>query len=142
MKIIKIILFLIVTAVQVFAQQKPLIDASMLNSWPYIIPYENGIALSKDGHYAAYVVYQQKPALSSLTIQDLRGNWKKTINCVNPRILFFSTDSRKLCWQQGDSVFFQLANNGQSCLLGVSAEVSYPVESKGEWFVLPAAHVE
>src|SRR5690606_27107487 len=120
-----VLLLLLFTTIPIWAQDKPLIDTGMLGRWPQISPFEGSIAMSNDGRYAAYIIYNQPIGQRTLVLQDLRNYHKRTVVCSNPRILFFSADSRQLCWQQGDSVWLQATDHNESRLLGVTNEVSY-----------------
>lgn len=124
---------------QVAGQAKPLIDTGMLGNWPYILPYNNNVSLSADGHYVAYIIKNWPVGQATLSVQDLRSNWKKSVTVgKNSRIAFFSADSRKLCWQQGDSIWLQQAGSDQSQLLGVSRNISYPRAAPGKWVAIPS----
>lgn len=137
MKKILVLLLLTLILVDVDGQSRPVVDTGMLDSWPRLSPFEGDIALGRDGHYVAYILYGRPAGLRTLVVQDLRSSWKKNIVGRSLRILFFSADGRQLCWQQGDSVWLQ-AGGGQSRLLGVSNAVSYPSDIQGEWLALPA----
>lgn len=108
----------------------------MLGTWPLLSPDEGGIALSWDGRYSAYIIYNQPIGYSTLVIQDLRSPWKKMAIGRDLRILFFSKDSRHLCWQKEDTVWMQRTGSNEKRFLGVASKFSYPMDSKGEWVIV------
>jgi hypothetical protein len=126
-----ILLYLVIMSANLVAQDKPVIDTGMLNIWPYIVPAEQYIALSRNGHYIAYVIRRQPLNNNTLVIQDLRSNWKKTIIGRDPQIVLFSADGKQLCWRQDDSVWLQATGREEGRLLGVAKTCSFSPEKIG-----------
>lgn len=131
------LLLLILIAHQTFSQQKPLIDTAMLNSWPGISAYETDVALSRDGRFLAYILYNEPVNHQTLIIQDLRTGQKQTILCNNASILFFTTDDRNLCYQNKDSIWLQETSSKKNRLLGSSVGISYAIASKRSCLLIP-----
>ncbi|AXY74752.1 S9 family peptidase [Paraflavitalea soli] len=122
----------------VAAQQKPQIDTAMLYTWPYLLPYENNVVISKSGHYVAYIIYQVQPGLHSLTIQDLRGSWKKTMQVRKPAILFFDAQDKLLLWKDGDTVWQQELGKDRSRVLDSAEQLTDGTQEKRPWIDLLA----
>lgn len=136
MKKLQAILFLLFVSIVTLAQDKPAIDKWAEIGWPRLLSNEGNLALSRDGHYVAYIIHDQPLGQKKLVLQDLRGHWKKTIVRKNALILFFSSDNRQLCWQQGDSIWLQRTGIDENRLLGITKAISYPINKKGDWMAL------
>lgn len=136
MREIRLFLLLLFIAVKCTAQDKPVVDVNILHNWPYILPFEGNIALSRDGRYVAYIISGQPIGQQALVFQDLHAKWKKTILTESAKILFFNSDNRGLCWQQRDTVFLQQMGEDRCQILGKTNVVSYPQNTKGEWLVI------
>ncbi|MBO9571395.1 MAG: prolyl oligopeptidase family serine peptidase [Chitinophagaceae bacterium] len=118
------------------SQTKPLIDTGMLGTWPSISSQK--VLVSANGHYVAYVIFNQPIGKNTLVLQQLQGKLeKKEVVMTNwPEPLFFSVDSKQFCWQAGDSIFLQSVGDRQeNRLLGLVGTVSYPANKKGSWIV-------
>ncbi|MBB5438001.1 dienelactone hydrolase [Pedobacter sp. AK017] len=136
MKKVILLASILLSFVYSIAQNKTIIDVGQFENWPSLIPSESGVAVSKNGNYAAYVILHQPVGQSTLVVQDLNSKWKKTIIAKTLKILFFTDDSQKLCWQQRDSIWTQRMGSDQKRLLGISSSLSYPNDAKGKWVLL------
>ncbi|WP_276485780.1 alpha/beta hydrolase family protein [Paraflavitalea pollutisoli] len=116
--------------------QKPIVDTGMLNTWPIVATGEDGIAMSPDGHFAAYVIYNQPRGKSTLTIKQLEGNWEKSIVAEYPSIIFFSADSKLLLFKTEEGLFKLQMGKTTAQLFAGNVDVFYPYELKGKWILL------
>jgi dienelactone hydrolase len=120
----------------VLCQDKPIIDTGMLDTWPSISSIEGYVAISPDGRYVSYVIYNQPYGKSTLVVQNLNTYLKSTFISTNPQILFFSSDGNNLCWKQGDTVWLQSTTTAQRKMLGVTNILTYPANARGEWVAM------
>src|ERR1700743_6162 len=101
----KIKIFLLISSIviscKVVAQRavKPIIDTSVLNTWPTLGRCE----ISNDGNYFSYVI-EQPGHSRQLFLQAAHKNWRKTFNNVDRFLM--SGDSKWFVFQKSDSLFF------------------------------------
>lgn len=118
-------------------QSKPVVDTGMLNTWPMISSGENSVAISPDGRYTAFIVYNHPIGKSTLTIKELEGKWEKSIIALNPSIVFFSTDSKQLIYRTEAGIWRHRMGEPTGKLSAGPVEVSHPYELKGRWIIVP-----
>lgn len=138
MKYIALLLPILLVNFYGFSQSKPIVDTGVLNTWPMITGGDNSVAISPDGRYVAYIVYNQPIGKSTLTMKELEGKWIRSITCEQASIIFFSADSKQLIYKTEEGLWRQRMGEPSGKLIAGQVDVSYPYESKGRWMLLPS----
>src|SRR5205823_14786303 len=108
-----LILFGFLTNANLFAQHnirpidKPPIDTSLLGKWPVL----SRPALSNDGNYLYYTIFNQPVKSGTLIIQSTNNHWKKEI--IGASALFFTNDSKQVVFKRIDTLSFLTAVTDQ-----------------------------
>ncbi|HEY6901246.1 MAG TPA: hypothetical protein VI233_11405, partial [Puia sp.] len=111
---------------------KPNIDTGMLYGWPRLPGVST--ALSPNGQYAVFMVENYPKDSMTLMVKDIRGTM--CLERKTPSIhynFYISQDSKKLCWQKGDSLFVQFLGDSKTLLAVRVSQYWFPSNNRGEW---------
>jgi len=108
--------------------EKPPIDTSVFKKWAGL----GSEAISNDGNYVSYTIYNQPPGSHRLVIQSTNGNWKKEFPVASTTN--FTNDSRLVIFKIGtDSLCILTLGKEDIALVPHVSEYNLPKDDKGEW---------
>jgi len=110
--------------------QKPVLDTPALRKWAAV----GGGAISNDGNYVSYYIYNQPYPSRRLLLQSPLGDWKKEF--VGASAVSFTNDSKHVLFKTGkDSLcILSLGKEDMIRILHVS-EYILPKDDRGDWLL-------
>lgn len=111
---------------------KPIIDTGIIDRWPYL--ESSSPTLSPNCDYAAYLINNKPLNGKSLVFQSIHKSIKREIIASYiENDFFFTSDNKKLFWQNSDTLCFLNINSGKIDYILNVTSFKYPRYKRGEW---------
>ncbi|ATP55273.1 hypothetical protein CPT03_01735 [Pedobacter ginsengisoli] len=123
----KILIIILVLIYSSGFGQKPVLDTTAFNGWPYV----NCPLISNDGKFVSYRIENQPVNGGTLVIQKLFDKWRK--NIIGGKLEFFSSDSQKGIFTIKDSLFVLEFSDNSLKFKGIVDSFKYPEINNNDW---------